>query len=222
MRFTFIAFPTTRSPFGANTTPSYGPASIGSSEVHTVAPLVSSSAYTTCDTDAPLPERDAYTRPSRAPRIHVVQSPATYGTCRNHSSAPVSRSWHTTGDPFGSPPGGKPVCRTRKTRRSAITGCHAMIDERPPFHSGSAASGPTSDESPLRRAFPPLLLQPWALAAGARVAARTRSAYGRRAACRGGMRRFYSAPAGRGASTRAPPSATPFPSGNRARTLDYG
>src|SRR5688572_22762229 len=77
----------------------------------------------------------------------------------NHSSRPVVRFWHTIGDPFGSPPGGKPVWRTMYTRSPAVTGCHAMIDGRDDDHRTVAAFGPTSVDLQLRPALPPELVQ---------------------------------------------------------------
>src|SRR5687768_13494020 len=110
-------------------------------------------------TEAPLPARDAYTWPSLTPITCVVQSPVLNGTCTTQHSAPVARSMHTTGEPLGSPDGGKPVCRTMNTLLPAITGCHAMIDGRPVLHAVCAVSGPYARLRPLRAALPPELGQ---------------------------------------------------------------
>jgi hypothetical protein len=46
-----------------------------------------------------------------------------------------------------------------KTRDPSITGCHAMIEFRPPDQSSDAESGPNSAVAPLRPGFPPALDQ---------------------------------------------------------------
>ena len=86
-------------------------------------------------------------------------------------SAPVLMSWATTGEPLGSPPGGKPVCRTMNTALPSITGCQAMMDGREPDHLTVAMVGPTALVMPLREALPPELVQS-ALVAHANASAR--------------------------------------------------
>ncbi len=99
MRQILRKLPTIGSPFGANTTPSYAPASVASADVHSVLPVAASRQYITAAALAPFPEREAYTRPPLTPATQAVQSPELAGMSLAHNSTPVSRSWHTTGEP---------------------------------------------------------------------------------------------------------------------------
>src|SRR6185503_8970340 len=125
----------TGSPFGAKVTPSYAPASISSTEVQRIAPVAASSAKSGALEEAPLPAREANTRPLRTPATQVVQSPGLKGRLTVQSSAPVSRSCPMIGASLGTPLGTKEVWRTRNSLPPSVTGCQAMIDGFPPDQS---------------------------------------------------------------------------------------
>ena len=163
IRVTLRKSATIRSPLGAKTTPSYAPAVVRSWLRQRTAPVVASRAYSTCDTLAPLPERDAYTAPSRHPAIHAIQSWEVLplkGSVTRHRSAPVPRSQQTTAS-FAAPPlVGNPVSRMANTRSPSVTGAHAMIAPLFTVQRRSAeVTGPSAPLSPFLAALPPELDQ---------------------------------------------------------------
>src|SRR5262249_2600433 len=74
------------SPFDPNTTPSYAPASMRSTDRKSSPPSRTFNANSFADTDAPLPERAACTCPLLTPATHVLQSPVLKGMLTNHNS----------------------------------------------------------------------------------------------------------------------------------------